>query len=261
MCVPYSQTSCHSPLLQDDFGHVWGVPEQRAPVHSSTSWGGWWGKGMGTGLFLARGDPTLLAGLGDPGWTGGLGGEVAHGPVEVPDQGSQGLVVEARQAMNELLVPLQALGLRGDFWREVNESWTIAESAGHRADMAPGVLLGPCPEGRQPPSSPVWEQALGEGGTCSLLPLWVQLQGEDGVLELTEEPLQHVGDVLDKVVIDAQLDVAGIPPELLHQYLDPGLGSVLAVNALVPQPWRGDMGSHEGPILARESPAGLVPQE
>lgn len=56
MCVPYSQTSCHSPLLQDDFGNVWGAPEQCAPVHPSTSWGGWWGKGMGTGLFLARRD-------------------------------------------------------------------------------------------------------------------------------------------------------------------------------------------------------------
>lgn len=161
--------------------------------------------------------------------------------------------------MNEFLVPLQALGLRGDFWREENELWTISKSGGHRADMALGLVPGSCPEGHQPwgslAGSPAWEQGLGEEGTCSLLPLWVQLQGEDRVLELTEEPLQHIGDVFNEVVIDAQLDVAGIPPKLLHQYLDPGLGSILAVNPLMPQPWGRHIGSW-GPNPAQRVPSG-----
>lgn len=165
--------------------------------------------------------------------------------------------------MNELLVPLQALGLRGDFWREENESWTIAESSRCRADLASGLAPGPCPEGHWPQGSlagsPAWEQESGEGGTCSLLPLWVQLLGEDGVFQLTEEPLQHVGDVLNEVVVDAQLDIAGVPPKLLHQYLDPGLGSVLAVNPLMPQPWGRDMGSW-GPNLAQGIPNGAGAQ-
>ena len=106
--------------------------------------------------------------------------------------------------------------------------------------MAPGLGPKPCPEGHRPQ---VWEKGLGEGGTCSLLPLWVQLQSEDRVLQLTEEPLQHISDILNEVVVDAQLDVAGVPPKLLHQYLDPGLGSVLAVNPFMPQPWGRDIGS------------------
>lgn len=73
-------------------------------------------------------------------------------------------------------------------------------------------------------------------GTRSLLPLGVQLRGEDRVLELPEESLQHVGHILDEVVTDAQLDVAGIPAELLHQHLDPGLGPILPVNAFMSQP-------------------------
>lgn len=126
------------------------------------------------------------------------------------------------------------------------------------ADLT-GLVLGYHPEGYQPwyspAGSPVWGQGLGERGTCSLLPLWVQLQGEDGVLELTEEPLQHVSDILDEVVIDAQLDIAGIPPKLLHQYLDSGFCPVLAVNSLMPQSWGRDMGPL-GPNPAQRLPSG-----
>lgn len=95
--------------------------------------------------------------------------------------------------------------------------------------------IDPWVRGRQP--------SVVEERTCSLFPLWVQLQGEDRIFQLSEEPLQHIRDILNEVVTDAQLDIAGIPPELLHQYLDPGLGSILAVNPLMPQPWDGDMGS------------------
>lgn len=58
---------------------------------------------------------------------------------------------------------------------------------------------------------------------------------EDGVVHLSEEPLEDIGDVLNEVVSNAQLDVPGVSSELLHQQLDPGLGPVLAVDPLVAQ--------------------------
>jgi len=61
----------------------------------------------------------------------------------------------------------------------------------------------------------------------------VQLGHEDGVVHLAEEPLQHVRHVLDEVVADAQLHVARVLPELVHQQLDAGLGAVLPVDSLV----------------------------
>lgn len=85
---------------------------------------------------------------------------MTHSPVEMPNECSQGLVVEARQALDELLVPLQALGLRGDFWREETKSRTVAESIRHR--LAPGLPPGPCAEGRWSQGfladGSVWEQ-------------------------------------------------------------------------------------------------------
>lgn len=85
----------------------------------------------------------------------------------------------------------------------------------------------------------------------------MQLQGEDGVLQLTEEPLQHISDILNEVIADAQFDIASIPSKLLHQYLDPGLGSILAVNPLMAQPWGREAGSRDL-MLLRESPPGRM---
>lgn len=65
----------------------------------------------------------------------------------------------------------------------------------------------------------------------------MQVGHEDGVVDLPEESFEHVGDVLDEVVPDAQLHVPRVLAELLHQELDPGLGPVFPVYSLVTQAW------------------------
>ena len=74
--------------------------------------------------------------------------------------------------------------------------------------------------------------------TGGLLPQRVQLGHEDWVIHLPEEPLQHVRHVLDEVVPDAQLHIAGVFAELVHQKLDPGFGAVLPVDSLVAKAYR-----------------------
>lgn len=71
--------------------------------------------------------------------------------------------------------------------------------------------------------------------TGCVLPERVQLGHEDRVLQLPEEPLEDVGHVLDEVLSDPQLHVPGVSAELVHQDLDPGLGPVLPVDALMAQ--------------------------
>lgn len=63
----------------------------------------------------------------------------------------------------------------------------------------------------------------------------MEVDHEDWVIDLSEEPFQYVGHVLDEVVPDPQLDVSSVSAELLHQQLDPGFGSVLPVDAFVTQ--------------------------
>ena len=63
----------------------------------------------------------------------------------------------------------------------------------------------------------------------------MQVCHENWVVYFPEEPLEHVRHVLDEVIPDAQLHVAGILTELLHQEFNPGLGAVLPVDALMPQ--------------------------
>lgn len=77
-----------------------------------------------------------------------------------------------------------------------------------------------------------WDEKLLTG---SLLPVWVQICHEYGVINLTEEPLQHICHILNEIVSNAEFHVAGISPELLHQKLDSGLGSIFPVDTFMAQ--------------------------
>lgn len=74
--------------------------------------------------------------------------------------------------------------------------------------------------------------------TRSFLPESVQLCHKDGVIDLSEEPLENIGHILNEVVSDAQFDISSIFPELFHQQPDPGFGTILPVDPLMAQPYK-----------------------
>lgn len=71
--------------------------------------------------------------------------------------------------------------------------------------------------------------------TGSLFPEWVQICHEYGVIYLTEKPLQHICNILNEIISNAKFHIAGILPELLHQKLDSGLGTIFPVDSFMTQ--------------------------
>lgn len=86
----------------------------------------------------------------------------------------------------------------------------------------------------------------------------MELSHKNGVLQLPEEPLEDIGNVLNEVVPNPQLDFPSILPELIHQDLDPGLGPVLPVDTFMDQTCGGAQTINNGLIGQKRGLWGIV---
>lgn len=71
--------------------------------------------------------------------------------------------------------------------------------------------------------------------TGSFSPEGVQISHEYVIIDFPEEPLKHIGHVLDEIVSDTEFHIPGILTKLVHEKFDSGLGTIFPVYTLMAQ--------------------------